>query len=192
MDCLCFHGPILKLLFPNAPEGKLILQISSFTIIFAILDQTINGALQGIGKVMTPAISLAVGVIIKCILNIILVPIPRIGAAGAAFATAICHVVAFIIGYRVLLKNVELSLKFSNFIIKPILATFIMAICSYSIFYILERIITYKLATIISILIAIMVYILTITILKIFTKEEIQMLPYGEKMYKILEKIKIY
>ena len=53
-----FAGPILNLLFPNASSGELILQISSLTIIFTILDQTINGALQGYGKLMIPAISL--------------------------------------------------------------------------------------------------------------------------------------
>lgn len=55
--CL-FAGPILNLLFPNASSGEVVLQISSLTIIFTILDQTINGALQGYGKLMVPAISL--------------------------------------------------------------------------------------------------------------------------------------
>lgn len=53
-----FAGPILNLLFPNASSGETILQISSLTIIFTILDQTINGALQGYGKLKIPAISL--------------------------------------------------------------------------------------------------------------------------------------
>ena len=55
--CL-FAGPILNLLFPNASSGEVVLQISSLTIIFTILDQTINGALQGYGKLMRPTISL--------------------------------------------------------------------------------------------------------------------------------------
>ena len=55
-----FAGPILNLLFPNASDGATILQISALTIIFTILDQTINGALQGFGKLRIPAISLGV------------------------------------------------------------------------------------------------------------------------------------
>ena len=39
-------------------HGETILQISALTIIFTILDQTINGALQGYGKLMVPTISL--------------------------------------------------------------------------------------------------------------------------------------
>ena len=54
-----FARPILNLLFPNATAGASVLQISSFTIIFIMLDQTINGTLQGYGKLMIPTISLA-------------------------------------------------------------------------------------------------------------------------------------
>lgn len=75
--CL-FAGPILNLLFPNANAGETVLQISSLTIIFTILDQTINGALQGFGKLMIPAVALGIGVIVKLILNLILIPIPSI------------------------------------------------------------------------------------------------------------------
>jgi stage V sporulation protein B len=53
-----FAGPILNLLFPNASSGEVVLKISSLTIIFTILDQTINGALQGYGKLIIPTISL--------------------------------------------------------------------------------------------------------------------------------------
>ena len=53
-----FAGQILNLLFPNASNGAVILQISSLTIIFTILDQTINGTLQGYGKLMVPTVAL--------------------------------------------------------------------------------------------------------------------------------------
>lgn len=53
-----FAGPILNLLYPNASDGTVILQISSLTILFTILDQTINGALQGYGLLRIPTISL--------------------------------------------------------------------------------------------------------------------------------------
>ena len=172
-----FSKQILNLLFPNAKEGAIILQISSFTIIFAMLEQTINGALQGIGKIMIPAISLAIGVVFKLILNLLLVPNPNFGAAGAAFATGICHFIAFLIGYTVLTKNVKLNLSFSQFIFKPILATLMMGICSYSTFFILNRIFQEKLAIIIAILVAIIIYILAVIKLKIFTKNEILMIP---------------
>ena len=185
-----FAGPILNLLFPNASAGATVLQISSLTIIFTILDQTINGALQGFGKVMVPAFALGCGVITKLILNTILVPIPWIGANGAAIGSVACHLVAFTIAINVLRRNIKLNLTFSKFVVKPIIATIIMAICSYCVFIVLNGIIAERLATIIAIIFAIIIYILAVVALKIFNKEEIYMIPYGQKIYKVLEKLR--
>lgn len=189
---IIFAQSILNLLFPNAPEGAFIFQVSSIAIIFTVLEQTVNGALQGLGKIMTPTIALLIGVAVKFILNLVLVPIEGIGAAGAAFATVACHTIAFFIGFKVLRKNMKLDLTFSKFILKPILATSMMGICSYAVYLLSVGIITGKLATIIAILVAVLVYGLAVIALKIFTKEEIFMIPYGNKLYKILEKLGIY
>ena len=141
---------------------------------------------------MIPTISLGCGVIVKLILNLILVPIPSIGVNGAAIASVACHVVAFTIAINALKKYVKLNLTTSKFVIKPILAVTIMGICSYFVYMILTGIIAQKLATIVAIGIAVIVYILAILELKVFSKEEISMLPQGQKIYKILEKLKIY
>lgn len=185
-------GPILNLLFPNASDGALILQISALTIIFTILDQTINGALQGYGKLMIPTISLAVGVFVKFILNITLIPNPQIGVYGAAIGSVACHAVAFCIAFTLLRKNIKLNLTFSKFIAKPILATAIMGICSYFTYLNLKGIIIERLATIIAIIVAVVIYVLSVIILKIFTKEEYKMMPAGDKIVKVLEKFKLY
>ena len=90
--------------------------------------------------------------------------------------------VAFTIVFNVLRKNIKLDLKFSKFILKPIIATFIMAVCSYFIFVILNGIIAEKLATLIAMAFAVIIYVLAIVALKIFTKDEIFMIPYGKKI----------
>ena len=187
-----FAEPILKLLYPNASSGAGLLQVAAFTIIFSVLNQTINGALQGFGKVMVPAIALGTGVITKFILNMTLLRIPEINVYGAAIGSVACHLVAFTIAFIVLKKNVKLNLNWKNFVIKPIISTGIMAICSYAIYIVLGGIISTKLATIIAILAAAIIYVLAIIALKVFTKEEIKMLPYGIKIYNVLEKIGIY
>ena len=187
-----FAAPILNLLFPNANQGELILQISSLTIIFTVLAQTVNGALQGIGKVMVPATAFGIGVAVKCILNIILVPIPWLGACGAAIGSVVCHIIHFTIGFSVLKKNIKLNLGFTKFILKPLLATIMMSICSYAIYIVLKVYIAERLATTIALLVAVLIYTLALLVLKIFNKEEIYMLPYGKKIYKTLCKLGFY
>lgn len=100
--------------------------------------------------------------------------------------------VAFTIAMTSLRKNIKLDLTFLKFVIKPILATAIMGICSYFIYSNLLGIINGKLATIIAIIIAIFIYALAIIALKVFKKEEILMMPAGNKICKLLERLKIY
>lgn len=132
------------------------------------------------------------GVIVKLILNITLIQIPSIGVNGAAIGTIACNIIACIIGFNVLKKNMDIKFSFSKYIIKPIIATIIMSVCSYAIFLGINSIIPEKIATIIAIGMAVITYSLAIVVLKIFTKEEIYMIPYGQKIYIILEKIGIY
>ena len=189
---IVFAQPILDLLYPNANEGAGLLQLVSISVIFSILLQTINGALQGFGKVIIPAIALGIGVIVKLILNLVLLPIPEINVYGAAIGSIACQAIAFIIVFSVLRKHIKLDLPFKKFLIKPLIATVMMAISSYSLFLLLTGIIPGHMATIISIIVAVITYLLSVAVLKIYNKEDIQMLPKGEKIYKLLEKIKIY
>ena len=130
-----FADPILKLIFPNAPDGAFIMQICVLATIFTAMEQTINGALQGLGKVFVPAAALTIGVLLKLILNYILVPIPTDvfplgGAVGAVFATDVCHFVAFWIVFKVLQKTIHKKISFTKLMFKPLLASGMMALVS--------------------------------------------------------------
>lgn len=194
---MVFADPILNLVFPNAPEGAFILQVCVIATIFTAMEQTINGALQGLGKIFVPAIALTIGVTLKFILNNVLVPIsPDVfflgGTAGAAFATDVCHFVAFWISFIVLKRTVNLKLNFMKTWIKPLLAAIIMSAVSYGLYMLLLGIMPAKLATIIALATAVVVYVLAILVLKVFNKEDILMLPMGDKIYAILNKVGIY
>lgn len=129
---------------------------------------------------------------VKLILNLILVPIPDIGVNGAAWASVACHLVAFTIAMTSLRKTIKLDLTFSKFVMKPILAVLIMGICSYFSYSMLLGIIAQKLATIIAIIIAVIIYALAIIALKVFSKDEMEMMSGGNKICKVLEKLKVY
>lgn len=189
---IVFAEPILKLLFPMQPEGTLVLQITSLTIITVALVQTINAALQGIGRINIPAIALTIGVIIKYICNITLIPNPNFGILGAAIGTVLCYVVADIIAFVALKRSIEIKTGIVKFVLKPILASAIMAIISYGLYINIINMIGSKLATVISLIVAVITYGLAVATLKILTKEEILMLPLGSKLYKVLNRLKIY
>lgn len=184
---------ILELLFPNASSGGTLLAISAFTIIFTSLAQTINGALQGLGKIKVPAIALGCGVIVKFIANLLLIPIEGIYENGAAIGSVLCHIVSFSIVYNVLKRTVQLKFCISQLIVKPLIVTILMSIISYGIYQgILMLGITSTIATIIGIVIAVIIYFILIVLFKVLSKEDIYMLPNGEKIYQFLRKMKIY
>lgn len=190
---LCvFAKQILQLVFPNAVAGANILQWISFLIVFSTLAQTVNGALQGLGDFKTPVIALIIGVIVKTVLNVLIIPIPGIGIIGATISSQLCQFIAFFIGFIKLKKMTKIKFEFNKFAIKPVLASIIMSVISYGIYYLLDFIIPHRIAIITGLLVAVIAYVVAVIALKIFTEEEIKDLPKGDKIHKILTKVKIY
>lgn len=171
-----YPNQILGLLFPNARSGAIYLKFSSITIIFMILAQTINGILQGIGKVNIPPIAFGVGMILKFICNIVLIPNPKIGIFGAIIGNIICNIVAFLIGFIILKKTINLKIDAKKIILKPILATTIMCLASNILYNKLQCIKIGCLAIIVLLIISIIIYMLCIIIFKIFSHEELEIL----------------
>lgn len=185
--CMClFSNQILDLLFPNASSGAEMLSIASWTIIFVVLTQTINGALQGLGKVNVSVVAFAVGAIIKLFFNITLVPI--IGVNGAIISSILSHIFSFTICFISLRKSIDINFKTSKFIVKPIIASIIMTVVSCMSYIGLCNFMQSKLLLITSIIIGIIAYIISILLLKILSQEEFFMIPYGQKIYKSLNK----
>ena len=89
-------------------------------------------------------------------------------------------------------KYVKLDIKKRDYILKPIIATVMMAICSLYSYRILLGMISEKMCTIISIIIATVIYVILVFLLGIFSKDNIKMIPYGKKIYGILKTIGIY
>lgn len=184
--------PILNLIYPTASDGASILMLYSISMIFIALSQTINGGLYGLNKTKTPAIALAVGALIKFILNIILISNPNIGIIGAGISSIVCQTVAFTICFTSLRKSIKLNLNFKDNIIKPIISALTMGVLVYFIDVGLSKVINANVATIISILCGVLIYIAMILLTKSLKKEDILMIPFGSKVYPILVKIGIY
>lgn len=82
--------PTNVMLFKDA-AGSDALLILSFSTIFVTLGVTTAGILQGIGRVILPALTIVIAVIAKWMLNFFLIPIWDI--QGAAFATVLAYAI---------------------------------------------------------------------------------------------------
>lgn len=192
--------PIYNVIYPKAPIGSSLLALTSISLIFSALSQTMSGSLQGIGKVFVPAVGLLAGCVVKILLNLILIRIPSVNIYGAAISTIVCQIVAFIISFAVLSKYVSLKMTFSKYVLKPLISCLVMGVVALVAYYgakfgfghIAGAYVTEVLATVIAIALAAVVYVIMISRLKILDKNEIEMLPKGQKVYAFLEKHHIY
>ena len=179
-----YSKEILMVLFPNAMEGSMYLKISSISIIFMILAQTINGILQAIGKVGVPAIAFGIGMIFKLVINITLLPNPKIGIYGAIIGNIVCNIVAFTIGIIILNKNIKIKLNIKKVIIKPFIATIIMITLSSLIYQNAKCIKNSYLSIILTLFASLLIYIVLIVILRIISLKEIKILNKNKKISK--------
>ena len=188
-------GPILELLFKGqlvtSPEAELLLKISSFTILFTVMNQTINASLQGLGRIYIPAIALLCGVAVKFVLNLTLISIPEINVYGAAIGSVLCHLIATIIVSKVLVKRIKLDTTLKELLLKPIVAVTIMGVSAFVLYRLTSNVFGEysRIATIISLIVAVLAYALSVIKLNILSKEDYSLLPGGEKIFSILTKL---
>lgn len=180
--------PIFELLFPNAPEGAPLLQIQCWMIIFSVIAQTLYGSLQGLGRIYVPGVCLAIGAVIKYILNVIFVPI--YGEVVPAVTTVIYNFIACSLAFVVLFKVLKQKPNMKEFFLKPLIATICMGIVTILTHKLLVYInIGNSLNTVITIGVAIIAYIVFVVMFKVLKEEEIKQLPYGNKICKVLDKV---
>ena len=179
-----FAEQILKLLFPNAYLGATMLKICSLSIVFVAITQTIGGVLQGLQRVKETVIAVAIGSVVKLIFNMILLPIEELNIKGAIISTIISNIVIFSINLYYLRKYIKIRFNIPKFIIKPFIATSAMIITAWQIYNNFELLGSKNITLIFSLIMGIIVYIIFLILLKILSKDDINMLPYGNKVYK--------
>ena len=184
--------PIFKLIYPTTPDGYQLLQLVSVALIFTALDQTICGALQGLGKFFVPALGLSCGVVLKIILNFILIRIPSINIYGAAVSSIFCHLAAFLVCFIILLRSMDIKLTAMKYLVKPLIASVSMGVFSILAYKLIFAVLSSNaVATLGSIGLSVVFYFLAVCFLRILTPDEVKQLPGGTKIYSILKKVKL-
>ena len=180
-----YSEEILKLLFPNAYQGSLILQISSLSIIIVAIEQTMRGILIGIGNNTIPIITVIIGTIIRIVLNLILIPLNSFigGINGAAISNLISNIIVTVIGCWWIKHRINIKIDKKN-IMKLLVSTLGFIIMSKIIFEILKNTINAKVVFIISIIIGIIFYFILILLFDILNTKQLQRLSFRQKKAK--------
>jgi stage V sporulation protein B len=183
--------PIAKLVFRsgNAPTivGK-ILVVLGLAAIFASISTPINSMLQAIGRVDLPVKLLAVGLIIKVVLNYTLVGIPEINVMGAGTGTLVCYFLITFLALYFLVRETGVMPNLVTIFVKPILASCISVGAAWLLQKTAAKLLPEDLATLLAIAVAVFLYLICILWFRALSRQDILMLPRGQKIVKILEK----
>lgn len=188
--------PILTMLYYKQYDEAVMavpaLQILAVSIITLAIMRTFSTSLQGIGKMMLPVWNLLIGAVVKAIVSYILLGIPAININGAAFGSVMAYVTAGILNYRALKKYTDVSLDVKSIFFKPLGAALIMgaaAIIAYRVIFMITS--SNSVSTLISIMFAAAVYFVAAFRTGAVTKEEIELIPKGDLLYRLAVKLRV-
>jgi len=194
-------GPIMYTLYYGrfAAQGPGLMAYMGVAAFFICFFQATNCVLQAYGFQRYTVYTLTIGGIIKIALTWILLADPRISIYGAAISTVVCYAVICVINMALVKWRIPNSPSFIQILTKPVLCAAAMGAAAWASFGILHRLtLTFLSGAGLSsrflwaiplagaIGIAAVVYLILIIALRAITLEDMQMLPKGEKLSKIL------
>ena len=181
---------ILSLFFKDemVENGAGMLTALAPSVFFVCLVAITNSILQACGKQGKPIISMLAGSAVKLVASLVLIPI--LGKYGSPVSTLLCYITIVVINMYFVAKYAGVVPSLVNVYLKPLAASAACGAVAMLVSLKLLPIIGATLSTVISIVCAVVVYALFILILKCLTKEDIELLPKGDKVYLILKKIR--
>lgn len=189
--------PILTLLYPNethmVPIATPMLTIYGFGIFLFAIVSPVTNMLQAVGRTDIPLRTVFIGSVIKIALNFVLIGNPDINIHGAPVSTTVCYIVMLSINLTSLIKVTDVKINFVSVFVKPCISGAACGVTAYFANYILQNILGVgnTLSTLISVCAGAGIYAVLMLLIKGIAKDDIEMLPKGEKIAKVLEKFKV-
>ena len=184
--------PVLLLLYPAKPaevdEAKVTMMIMAVGIVGLALSQTSTGVLQAIGKQIVPVKHIAIGMVVKIILTYILVGINVLNINGAAISTIVAYVISFTLNNMAVKRYSGTKIDHVQTYVKPFIASAVMGIGVFLMYKLMRMVVGNSISTLVAIMIGVLIYGVLIIFLKVVTPEELETLPMGSKLNRLIRK----
>ncbi len=190
----CLAEQILHMLYPALKPAELalgtqLLQTMSIAVMMLALVQSMTGILQGMGKQMVPVINLFFGAIIKVVVSLILLGMPKINIVGASVGTIACYTFAAIMNIIYVCRRTGLKPRFLDFVLKPLIASGLMAGGILVLYPLLLNMgDSNTIATLLSVVVAVIIYFSTILLTKTLNPTDLELIPGGSKLIRLAKK----
>lgn len=179
--------PIASLLGYNPISGR-ILVLLGLGAVFAAVNVPINSMLQAVGRIDLPVKLLCTGLVIKVGLNYVLTGIPEINVMGAGVGTLVCYFFLAFFGLAALGRETGLHMRLFRLFGKPLLCACLAAAAGWQTAALAHRLWPGRLEALPAMAVFLLVYGICVLLFRVLRRSDINALPGGEKIAKILEK----
>ncbi|WP_369283155.1 polysaccharide biosynthesis C-terminal domain-containing protein [Oscillibacter sp. GMB15532] len=191
-------GPILLLLYPAQVQDAIacapLLRVQGVACIFICLMNLTNAILQSYGKEKIPIYTMVAGGVTKIAMNYVLVGTPSINIMGAPISTLCCYLVIAGFNLYFVWKYSPEKPRYLQIFAKPAIASVAMGLSAWAAHGILSRLLAGPgagylagaAATLGAIAVAVVVYGILVLALRILRAEDLESVPHGKKLAKIL------
>ena len=196
--------PILTVIYGRGQSSDAISVVAPIMISYGLatcimaISTPITNMLQAIGRTDIPVKTVVVGAICKLTCNFILVGNPRFNVYGAVAGTILFYVVIVTCNLISLIKVAKVKINWVSVFLKPFACAALCGITAFASNALLNRIFPadtsesiLNMGTVsmgISVILAVVVYAISLLLIKGLAKEDVAVLPKGEKIAKALEK----
>ncbi|MBE6798862.1 MAG: polysaccharide biosynthesis protein [Ruminococcaceae bacterium] len=185
LDILYSNESMIAVAAPN-------LRVLGICAIFAGLNSPIVNMLQAIGRQSVPIRNIAVGAVLKIVINFILVGTPEINIFGVPIGTTVCYAYICIANFICFVKYSGVMPNLYTCVGKFLISGIACGAAAWGTVFGLAHLgISRSLATVVAIGVAAVVYVIFLAILRALVKDDIISLPKGEKIAKVLAKFGI-
>ncbi len=185
--------PVVGFLFPGQTNIALagsLLRALSITVIFYSLSTLTNAVLQGIGKVTAPVYHAAIALAAQTVVLVPCLLFTNLNLYSIAIATIVYSLLMCVLNQLAVRKYLGYRQNIKKIFVLPMIASVIMGVCAYFVYQGMHKISGSNLISlVIAIIIAACVYGVLVLRLGVLTKEDIEAMPKGKKLAKLLKKL---
>lgn len=185
-------GPVLSLIYRAEPAAVQIaapmLRTLGLAVLFVGFSTPLSNMLQAIGRVGLPVRLMLVGGVLKLAINFVFIAVPGINIQVAPYGTLACYAAIVLLALPALAKSAGVRIRFWRTFGKPFCAALLCAAGAWCAWGPLSRLAGESAGTVGSMAVGGLIYVISLFLLRVICKDDVLMLPNGEKIAKTLEK----
>ena len=189
-------NPIMNTVYTDShASGAAILALFGIPSFFVCMALVMNSILQAHGNERCTIYSMVAGGLVKIAVNWVLVGNPDVNILGAPIGTLCCYVVMCGINYFFLCRHMEQRPRLRLVLLRPLLCSALMGAAAWGVYGLAARLLasggelgrlTMLIAMVFAIGVAAVLYLVLIILMRAITLEDMQLIPKGEKLARLL------